>query len=279
MPVLYVVGTPIGNLEDISARALRVLREVSLIAAEDTRTTRKLLARYGIDAPLASFHEHSPPSRTAALLEALAVGDVALVSDAGTPAVSDPGAVLVAAAAERGVSVVSVPGPSAVTSALAVSGFPADRFVFLSFLPRRQRERRALLQSVARQERAIVALEAPHRLRASLADIAATLGDRRLAVCRELTKVHEEVFRGTATEALDHFATPRGEITLVMEGAAPESPDEEGDAVWAHEELRRLRGLGGAARDAVSAVAGASGLSRRQVYGLWLELQSEEAAP
>jgi 16S rRNA (cytidine1402-2'-O)-methyltransferase len=216
---------------------------------------------------LTSFHEHSPPSRTAALLEAITVGDVALVSDAGTPAVSDPGAVLVAAAAERGVSVVSVPGPSAVTAALAVSGFPADRFMFLGFLPRRQRERRALLQSVARQERAIVALEAPHRLRASLADVAATLGDRRLAVCRELTKVHEEVFHGTATEA------------LVMEGAEPAPQDEEGDAAWAREELRRLRGLGGAARDVVSAVAGASGLPRRQVTGLWLELQSEEAAP
>ena len=277
LPVLYVVGTPIGNLEDISARALRVLREVSLIAAEDTRTTRKLLARHGIDTPLVSFHEHSPPSKTAALLEALEAGDVALVSDAGTPAVSDPGAVLVAAAAERGVPVVSVPGPSAVTAALGVSGFPADRFTFLGFLPRRQRDRRALLQSVARQERTVVALEAPHRLRASLADIAATLGDRRLVVCREMTKLHEEVFRGTATDALEHFAAPRGEITLVMEGAPLAPSGDEDDATWARDELRRLRELGGGAREVVSVVAGVSGLPRRQVYGLWLELQGEEA--
>ena len=175
--------------------------------------------------------------------------------------------------------VVSVPGPSAVTAALAVSGLSADRFTFLGFLPRRQRDRRAMLQSVARHEETIVALEAPHRLRASLADIAAMLGSRRMAVCRELTKLHEEVFRGTALEALEHFAAPRGELTLVMEGAPPASPDDDGDAAWVREELRRLRGLGGAAREVVSAVAGASGLPRRRVYGLWLELQGEEAVP
>lgn len=279
MPTLYVVGTPIGNLEDISARALRVLRGVALIAAEDTRTTRKLLARHHIVTPLASFHEHSSERRTSALLEALQEGDVALVSDAGTPGVSDPGAALVAAAAARGVSVVAVPGPSAVTSAVAVSGLSGDQFIFLGFLPRRQKERRTLLQSVARQERTVVALEAPHRLRAALADVLEVLGDRRLAVCRELTKLHEEVFRGTVREALDRFATPRGEFTLVVEGAAASRRADELDDQWARAELRRLRELGRGAREAVRDVAGVSGLPRRQVYDLWLGVADSPDSP
>ena len=275
MPVLYVVGTPIGNLEDISARALRVLREVSLIAAEDTRTTRKLLARHEIGTPLTSFHQHTTDRKTAVLLDALERGDVALVSDAGTPAISDPGPALVAAAAAAGVRVVPVPGPSAVTSALAASGLSGDTFLFLGFLPRRRRERRELLRSVASQERAIVAFETPHRLQAALADVLAVLGDRRVAVCREMTKVYEEVFRGTVEEAAAHFQVPRGEFTLVVEGAQP-GPE---GGLWAPDrvrtELRRLRGLGQGPREAVPAVASAGGLPRREVYQLWLSLPDE----
>ncbi len=221
MPTLYVVATPIGNLEDLSERALRVLREVRLIAAEDTRTTRKILARHGIATPLVSFHEHNKASRLPALLDALAESDVALVSDAGTPLVSDPGYELVVEAVRRGYRVSPVPGPSAVTAALAVAGLPADQFVFLGFLPRDKKARTRLLTEVARQPRTIVAFEAPHRLRASLADVVQALGDRRMAVCRELTKLYEEVFRGTPREALEHFTQPRGEFTLVIEGGAP----------------------------------------------------------
>ncbi|MEK7874335.1 MAG: 16S rRNA (cytidine(1402)-2'-O)-methyltransferase, partial [Chloroflexota bacterium] len=193
MPTLYVVATPIGNMEDLTARALRILREVQLIAAEDTRTTRKILARHGITTPLVSFHEHNKSARLPALLDALADKDVALVSDAGTPLVSDPGYELVVEAVRRGYRVAPVPGPSAVTAALAVAGLPADQFTFLGFLPRDKKARSRLLAEVGSQPRTIVAFEAPHRVRASLADMALALGDRRMAVCRELTKLYEEV--------------------------------------------------------------------------------------
>ena len=195
---LYVVGTPIGNLEDLSPRAARVLREVALVAAEDTRVTRRLLAHIGAHPRLVSFHEHNWRERLEQVLQALEEGDVALVSDAGMPGVSDPGRQLVAAAAARGIRVESVPGPSAVTTALAVSGLPADAFMFLGFLPRRRRERQEKLREAAASSLTLVLFEAPHRLRATLEDISAIFGDLPIAVCRELTKLHEEVFRGTA---------------------------------------------------------------------------------
>jgi 16S rRNA (cytidine1402-2'-O)-methyltransferase len=218
MAILYVVATPIGNLEDISLRALRVLREVKLIAAEDTRKTRRLLNAYNIETPLTSYHEHSKRAKLDYLLGYLEKEDLALVSEAGMPGLSDPGYDLIVAAIERGISVVSVPGPSAVITALVVSGLPTDQFVYVGFLPRRKGQRQRLLSSISDEARTIVAFEAPHRVREALTDIEEILGDRRVSVCRELTKVHEEVFRGRVSQARKHFAEPRGEFSLVIEG-------------------------------------------------------------
>jgi len=218
MPVLYVIATPIGNLEDISLRALRLLREVKLIAAEDTRTTRHLLNAHNIRTPLTSYHEHSKKAKLDYLLNYLEKEDLALVSEAGTPGLSDPGYELIVAAIEHGISVVPIPGASAVITALVVSGLPTDQFLYLGFLPRRKGQRQRLLSSIVDEPRTIVAFETPHRLREALSDIEEILGNRRLSVCRELTKVHEEIFRGRVSQAREHFAEPRGEFTLVIEG-------------------------------------------------------------
>jgi 16S rRNA (cytidine1402-2'-O)-methyltransferase len=271
MPTLYVVATPIGNLEDITLRALRVLQEVPLIAAEDTRTTRKLLSHHGIKSRLTSYNEHNKGAKIPYILDALQHGDVALVSESGMPGVSDPGYDLVAAVAEADMPVVAVPGPSAVVTALAVSGLPTRQFIYVGFLPRRRGERRRLLSALADQPRTIVALESPHRLLATLSDLLAVLGDRRIALCRELTKLHEEVFRARISEAIAHFREPRGEFTLVLAGAPqPTEPVVPTEAVLA--ELRQLRQQGMAPRQAVTQVAQQFGLPRRQVYRLWLQL-------
>ena len=218
MPALYVIATPIGNLEDISLRALRLLREVKLIAAEDTRTTRRLLTAYDIKTPLTSYHEHSKRAKLDYLLDYLEKEDLALVSEAGMPGLSDPGYELIVSAIERGISVVPVPGASAVITALVVSGLPTDQFVYVGFLPRRKGQRQRLLNSIAEERRTIVAFETRHRLTEVLNEIEEILGDRRLCVCRELTKVHEEIFRGRMSQAREHFAEPRGEFSLVIEG-------------------------------------------------------------
>lgn len=218
MATLYVVGTPIGNLEDISLRALRVLREVGLIAAEDTRKTRRLLNAYDIHTTVTSYHEHSKRAKLEQLLDHLEREDVALVSEAGMPGLSDPGYDLVVTAIDRGILVVPVPGPSAVITALVVSGLPTDQFVYVGFLPRRKGQRQRLIGSMCDESRTIVAFETPHRLSEALADIGEILGDRRVSICRELTKVHEEVFRGRVSQAREHFAQPRGEFSLVVEG-------------------------------------------------------------
>ena len=218
MPILYVIATPIGNLEDISLRALRLLREVKLIAAEDTRKTRRLLNAYNIKTPLTSYHEHSKRARLNYLLDYLEEEDLALVSEAGMPGLSDPGYDLIIAAIERGISVVPIPGASAVITALVVSGLPTDQFLYVGFLPRRKGQRQHLLSSIVDEPRTIVAFETPHRLRETLSDIEEILGDRRISVCRELTKVHEEVFRGRVSQAREHFVEPRGEFSLVIEG-------------------------------------------------------------
>ena len=271
---LYVVATPIGNLEDVTLRALRALREAKLIAAEDTRTTRKLLARYEIRTPLLSFHEHNRARQTPKILEALAEGDVALVSDAGVPTVSDPGAELVRRALEMGVEVAPVPGPSAVTAALSASGMPADRFTFVGFLPRRRRERLRLLEDLASVEMTLVVFEAPHRLRKTLEDMLATWGDRRITVCRELTKKFEEVFACRVSEAIERFAEPRGEFTLVVEGAEASKA-----AGWEPERVRealgKLKREGVRAKEAVRRVVEASGVRRSLVYREWLNLDRE----
>ena len=266
---LYVVATPIGNLEDLTPRAARVLGEVSLIAAEDTRRTRKLLSSLGLSTRAVSYNEHNARQRTPGLLDALREGDVALVTDAGAPGVSDPGARLVAEAAQAGFSVVSVPGPSAVTAALAVAGFPADEFHFLGFLPRTRKARRAALTGASSLRATLVLFEAPHRLPSALADVAEILGDRRIAVCREMTKVHEEVFRGTALEAMAYFDMPRGEFTLVIEGALDTllaaSPSEERIA----EAMAAARASGLSRRDAAAQVSIGLGIPRRAAYAAW----------
>jgi 16S rRNA (cytidine1402-2'-O)-methyltransferase len=218
MPTLYVVATPIGNLEDISLRALRVLREVRLIAAEDTRKTRRLLNAYDIETPLTSYHEHTTRAKLDHLLGHLEKDDLAVVSEAGMPGLSDPGYDLVVAAIDRGIAVVPVPGPSAVVTALVVSGLPTDRFTYVGFLPRRKGQRQRLLRSISDEPGTIVAFETPHRLDEALTDIEQILGDRRVSICRELTKVHEEIFRGRVSQAREHFAEPRGEFSLVIEG-------------------------------------------------------------
>ena len=271
LPALYVVATPIGNLEDITLRALRVLGEVDLIASEDTRVTRKLLHRYGIDTPQTSYHEHNRRAKQPKLLAELAEKDVALVSDAGTPGINDPGAELVAAAAGAGIAVVPVPGASAVTSAIAVSGLAVDGFRYLGFLPRKKSERKKLLESLAEDDRALVAFETPHRLTAALRDCLEALGDRRIAVCREITKLHEEVFRGTLSESIAHFLEPRGEFTLVIEGGAgPQDPKPASEADVSAR-LTGLRSEGVRAKEAVAQVVTETGLSKRRVYRLWLE--------
>jgi 16S rRNA (cytidine1402-2'-O)-methyltransferase len=267
---LYVVGTPIGNLEDISLRALRVLREVQLIAAEDTRRARVLAEQYQIDTPTTSYFEGNKLTKLDAVLEALTEGDVALISEAGMPGLSDPGYELIRTAIERGHSVVPIPGPTAPVTALVVSGLPSDSFLFLGYLPRRKSRRRRLLDSLARERHTLVTFETPHRLRESLADIEAVLGDRPLALCREMTKVHEEIWRGTVSQARDTFAKrePRGEFTLVIGGAT------EGQQRWDAEQVRAalddLLAQGVQRPDAAKRVAELSGWDRGRVYKLSL---------
>ena len=280
---LYIVGTPIGNLEDLTPRAARILSEVALVAAEDTRVTRRLLSHLGIRPKTTSFHQHNWREKLDSVLAELAEGDVALVTDAGMPGISDPGSELVVAASNAGFKVEVVPGPSAVTAALALSGFAGDAFSFLGFLPRRKKDRQLSLRGSLASAVPLVIFEAPHRLRATLADMDAVFGDRALAVCRELTKLHEEVFRGTAAEALEHFDSPRGEVVIVIQGKLTET-DADGlanaeDQVSIEEELRRqlsdLKQDGVRAKDAVAMVAEATGLAKNRVYQVWVELGRE----
>ena len=277
MGTLFLVATPIGNLEDVTLRALNVLRAVSLVAAEDTRTARNLLSHYDIHARLLSYNEHNMRERTPRLLRALETGDVALVSEAGMPGVSDPGYELTVAALAAGHEVSPIPGASASVSAIAASGLPSRQFTFVGFLPRRSVERRRLFESLAGERRTLVAFESPHRLRRALEDIRAALGERRIAVCRELTKLHEEIFRGTLSEAIEHFAEPRGEFTLVVEGATEPAIEATDDDLRA--ELRRLRTLGASARDAAAEVARRTGVPRRRVYALSLEIEGPIVDP
>ena len=219
---LYICGTPIGNLEDITIRALAVFRDVDLIAAEDTRRTRKLLAHYEIPTKIISYHEHNEFSRTPQLIEMIKEGkSVALVTDAGMPGISDPGAYLVDSALSSALKVVSIPGPSAVIAALSVSGFSADQFTFVGFLPRKGKRRNEVLEDLARQTRVVVIYESPYRLSKTLSDLVSVLGgNRKAVVARELTKLHEEVIKGTLDEVLQSFSqrTVKGEITIVVEG-------------------------------------------------------------
>lgn len=275
MGVLYLVATPIGNLEDITLRALRTLREVTLIAAEDTRHSGKLLKHYGIETPMLSYHEHSPPARLEAILSALETGDVALISDAGMPAISDPGVELLQAALEKGFRVEVVPGPSAVTTAVVLSGLAPDGFLFLGFPPRRSSKRLALFRSLAHLPYPVVLYEAPHRLTATLADLVAVLGNRPVAIGRELTKLHEEVVRTTLAGAKERYANqpPRGEFALVVGAPEPESAPLEPEAVanLVRERLAAGESLSAAAR----AVAKETGLPRSELYRMAIGFQAD----
>jgi 16S rRNA (cytidine1402-2'-O)-methyltransferase len=267
--VLYVVATPIGNLEDISLRALRLLKQVELIAAEDTRTTRRLLNTYDIKTPLTSYHEHNKRAKLGYLLDCLKEKDVALVSEAGMPGLSDPGYELIAAAIEQGIPVVPVPGASAVITALVVSGLPANQFLYLGFLPRRQGARRRLFKSVSDEPWTLVAFEAPHRILETLNDALEVFGDRRAAVCRELTKVYEEVFRGSLSQAIEHFVQPRGEFTLVVEGRVGHEPEV---SQQVEKELHKLYQQGAGAKEVVARLSESSGLSKKKLYQAWLKV-------
>ncbi len=274
---LFVVATPIGNLEDLSFRAVRVLREVKVIACEDTRHTRLLLQRYAIATPLVSYHEHNESSRAPELVRRLKAGEsIALVTDAGTPLLSDPGYTLIRQAIASGVPVVPVPGSSAITAALSVAGFPTDRFVFLGFLPRKSAERRRVLEAAQAIPWTLVLFEAPTRVEATLKDLQAILGERPIALMRELTKRFEEVLRGTPREVLAQAQGRqlRGEVTVVVGGGPGPATTAAGDPT---EELKALLEDGTPPTEAVRQVAKAHGLPRRVVYNLAVRLRGEHA--
>lgn len=265
---LYLVATPIGNLGDFSPRAVETLRQADFIAAEDTRVSVKLLNHFEIKKPLVSYHEHNRAAAGAAIAERLLGGETcALVTDAGTPAISDPGEDLVRLCAESGITVQSIPGCCACITALAVSGLPTGRFTFEGFLSANKKERRSRLQELANEERTMVFHEAPHKLRATLTDMAEILGDRPVALCRELTKLHEETQRTTLQAAVEHYRVnePRGEFVLVVGGAekatAPTVTLEEGVAM-----VLRRREAGSGMKDAVRQVSADTGLNKNELY-------------
>jgi 16S rRNA (cytidine1402-2'-O)-methyltransferase len=267
---LYIVATPIGNLEDITYRAVQTLRDVDLIACEDTRQTRKLLNHYGISKPTVSYHEHNEQARSADLIAELQRGrNIALVSDAGTPLIADPGYRLVARAREEGIHVVPIPGPSAVLAALSASGLPTDSFLFYGFLPAKPGQRRKALEECRTFDTTIVLYEAPHRILATLEEIGAVLGSRQLVLAREISKIHEEFLSGTAahlTEVLNKRGSVRGELTIIV-GRAEKTQEEESTIEDAVEHLIRN---GVERMDALKQVARSRGLSKSEVYKRFL---------
>jgi len=268
---LYIVATPIGNLEDITFRALRILNEVSLIAAEDTRRTRILLNHYKIMKPLISYHEHNHARKEKDLLKMLSSGkSIALVSDAGTPGISDPGIHLVRAAIEASIPIVPIPGPTALVSALSISGLPTGGFLFEGFLPSRQGERRSFLQGLTRETRTMVFYESPRRIKDTVREIISVLGDRKMALCREITKLNEEIIRGRASEILGMIQgrNIKGEITLVIQGAMEENI---GDGTSVDEAIGELRREGKRTRDIARAISGMFGIKSQDAYMKVLE--------
>ncbi len=275
---LYLVSTPIGNLEDITLRALRVLKEVDLIACEDTRHTRRLLDHFGISKPTISYHEHNELKRAEELAERLARGEsIAVVTDAGTPGISDPAYRIVTAAIERGIEVTPVPGATAMIAGLVTSGLPTDSFLFAGFLPSKKQARRARLGELKSERATLVFYETPHRIREALVDVREILGDRQAAVARELTKLHEQFIRGAVSDIIAHFDAnePRGEMTLVIAGnrddnlTPPRSQFEDASISEQVERLMRDEGL--SRGDAIKQAARSRGLSKREAYQLMLE--------
>ena len=269
MGTLYLVATPIGNLEDMSPRAVRVLQEAALIAAEDTRHTGKLLKHFEIRTPITSYFEHNKISKLGQIIERLSEGDVALVSDAGTPAVNDPGYELVKAALEAGYPVIPVPGPSAPITALTVSGLPTDSFLYLGYLPHKAGDRRKAIGQVENLPYTLIFLESPYRIAEALEDLLTELGDRRILVAREMTKMFEEYWRGPISEARAHFGSQpaRGEFTLVVEGKQDGNKGR-----WTEDELRQSIDSelqnGKAPSQIASELVGRSGWKKREVYEL-----------
>lgn len=263
--LLRVVATPIGNLDDLSPRAARALADADVIACEDTRVTRKLLSRVETRARLIAYHARNERQKTPELVARIASGErVTLVTDAGTPGLSDPGQRLVAACVEAGLRVEAVPGPSAAVAALVVSGLPTARFVFEGFLPRSKGDRRRCLEALAAEERTLVFFEAPHRIAASLADMAEILGPRKAAFARELTKMHEEVVRGTLPELAAAANGVRGEVTVVVSGAEPRVA--QASSAEIADRLRVMIGEGTSKKEAIAAVASELGVSKKIVY-------------
>jgi 16S rRNA (cytidine1402-2'-O)-methyltransferase len=264
---LYIVSTPIGNLEDITLRAIRVLKEVDLIAAEDTRHTKHLLDRYQIQTQLTSYHDHNKEEKAPVLIARLLEGkSVALVSDAGTPGISDPGYFLINLAADQKVPVVPIPGATAAIAALSVSGLPTDSFVFEGFLPAKHGARLKRLQKLLKEERTIIFYEAPHKIMKTLEDITEVFGDRRAVITRELTKIHEETIRGTLPEILKHLreGSIKGEFTIIVHGATAEPARQDIDAAEYLKNLMLHRGL--SKKEAIATAAEELGLPKKEVY-------------
>lgn len=272
MGTLYLVATPIGNLEDLSPRAARILREARLVAAEDTRRARALLTHFGLHTPLTSYFEHNKLAKLDKILAELALGDVALVSDAGTPAINDPGYELVKAALDAGHAVSPIPGPSAPIAALAASGLPTDSFLYLGYLPRKRGERKTFVGQVANLPHTLIFFEAPHRLLESLEDLESVLGDRQMCAAREISKLHEEFARGRISQARAHFTErePRGEFVLVVAGHRPGMSEQ-----WSRETLieaiQKEKKAGKKAREIAAALTAASGWPKREIYALVVE--------
>src|SRR5258706_3084425 len=276
--VLYIVPTPIGNLEDITLRALRVLKEVDLIAAEDTRHSQHLLTHYGIKTALTSYHEHNEREKAAQLVEQIKNGaNIALISDAGTPAISDPGFRLVVAAIEAGINIVPLPGASALATVLSASGLPTDRFIFEGFLPAKQSERKGRLQAVVDATASLIFYEAPHRLQDTLTQMLEVLGDRQIVVAREISKIHEEFLRGAVSHVIGRLADReiKGEITIVVHGSSGEGRVAEAQL---RSEIEALLGAKTAVKEIAELLGERYQLPKREVYRLALELKSAPRA-
>ncbi|OGW33926.1 MAG: 16S rRNA (cytidine(1402)-2'-O)-methyltransferase [Nitrospirae bacterium GWD2_57_9] len=264
---LYIVATPIGNLEDITLRALRILKEVDLIAAEDTRHTRHLLDRHHIDNQLTSYHDHNKEEKAPVLVSRMLDGrSIALVTDAGTPGISDPGYFLINLAIDQKIPVVPIPGATAAIAALSISGMPTDSFVFEGFLPSKQMARAKRLQELAQEKRTLIFYEAPHKIIKTIEDMLEVLGDRRAVVTRELTKIHEEAIRGALSEILKHLSegTIKGEFTIILHGASAEPQKQDIDTAEYLKNLMLHRGL--SKKEAIAAAADELGLPKKEVY-------------
>ncbi len=281
---LYICATPIGNLEDITYRVLRCLREVDLIAAEDTRNSIRLLNHFEIKTPMTAYHEYNKYDKARYLVQELLNGkNIAIITDAGTPCISDPGEELVRQAAEAGICITSLPGPAACITALTLSALPTRRFAFEAFLPAEKKERQEILAELSRETRTMIVYEAPHHLRKTLAELAETLGeDRRISLCRELTKTHEESIRTTLGDAIAKYEAeePRGEYVLVIEGKSREALRQEAIEDWTAmplaDHMQHYLDQGLSEKDAMKAVAKDRGLGKREVYQAWKVAGEEE---